>query len=104
MGSVQLNDVGKGIEKHAALVVEPGTEVSVQGMPGKPDYVVSLESIQNNSAPEGSVTTMDVYGSPYLHHITLGRIVDQARRAEKRAMTLSSSGHGPIHMFGRCGL
>ena len=83
MGSVQLNNVGDGIQKHAALVVEPGTEVSVHGMPGKPDYVVSLESIQNGSAPEGSVTTMDVYGTPYLNRITLGRIVDQARQAEK---------------------
>lgn len=83
MGSVQLNNVGDKIKKHTLAVVEDGTVVDVKGLPGKPDFVVSLQSLKDGTSSSDHVTTMDVYGSPYLNQLLLGRVIEQARQAEQ---------------------
>ena len=83
MGSVQMNNVSDPLKKHAKSVVEEGTEVEIKGLPAKADYVVSLESQKDGSAPESSVTTIDVIGSPYLYNITLRQAIETCRQAER---------------------
>jgi hypothetical protein len=63
--------------------VEPGTAVVVQGLPGPADYVVSVASAKDGTAPVGAVTTIDVIGSAYLYNITLREAIETARQAER---------------------
>jgi Asp/Glu/hydantoin racemase len=78
-----MNNVADPISEHARAVVEPGTEVVVQGLPGPADYVVSVESTKDGTAPDDAVTTIDVIGSAYLYNITLRQAIETARQAER---------------------
>lgn len=83
MGSVRMNNVADPISEHARAVVEPDTEVVVQGLPGPADYVVPVASTKDGTAPDGAVTTIDVIGSAYLYNITLRQAIETARQAER---------------------
>lgn len=82
MGSVQMNDVGGPIIEHAGRVVEDGTAVVVHGLPAPADYVVSLASIKDGTAPDGAISTLGVIGSAYLYELTLRQAIETARQAE----------------------
>jgi allantoin racemase len=83
MGSVQMNDVADPLQQHAAAVVEDGTEVTIHGLPGPVDYVQSLESTRNGTAPADAMSTIDIIGDAYLFNITLRQAIETARRAER---------------------